>query len=147
MKKNATKIAAPANETPKGENVNGANLPAIVTPDKNPDSSQTIEEAEVIAEPATINPQPKTVKDIMEKNKKITHCLEKLKSIDDAEKSLDSFNLGRSGMKDNLIISDGKNKFETSKTDLIAEVIDFLKKRVETKTAEVEAELLQLEAI
>jgi hypothetical protein len=89
----------------------------------------------------------KTIPDIITKHRKINHCLEKRASIDKASKELDSFNLSSSSMNDTLIIKDSKgNKFETSKTDLIKEVIEFLQKVVEKKTTEVEEELLQLEA-
>lgn len=111
--------------------------PTTKTEEQKP--GETTEDAKRIGE-------PKTVKDIIEKNQRINRCLEKMQSINEASKSLDSFNLGSSRIKDTLEIADGRgNRFETSKTDLIEDVINFLKNRVEVKTAEVEAELIKLE--
>lgn len=125
---------------------NQPNETTLVISPKQQTENETVETtAEVIED--NREREPKSVKDILEKHGKIAKCIEKRASIDEASKTLDSFNLGTSRIKDTLTIEDGNgNVFETSKTDLIEDVINLLKQRVETKTAEVEAELLQLEA-
>lgn len=117
-------------------------IPQTTNKDESPETT-----AEVL-EDAPREKQVKSVGEIIAKHQKVSRCLEKRQSIDEAGKTLDSFSLGTSKIKDVLSIKDGRgNLFETSKTDLIEDVISFLKTRVDAKSAEVESELLELENI
>jgi len=68
--------------------------------------------------------------------------LQKLELLSQTEKNLDSFNLGKDGVKDNLQIMDGEgNKFQTYNTSIIEKVIDVLKIEIGDKRATAENEL------
>ena len=112
------------------------------------EATATAETAEIILQPEEVREgKPKTVKEIIEKNFRVTRTVEKLEQLNQTSKKLDSFNFGTSKVKDTLEISDGKgNSFETSNLYLIDKVVMLLKSEIEVKTIELENELQLLEA-
>lgn len=146
MKKNANpakKVEATSNANTETNFSNNSNevtaTPSEPTPTAPDGEPGTVAETEP-------KPKAKTVREIMEKNQKVNQFLESLRSLDEAEKSLDSFNLSSSKISDTLEIKDGRgNSFKTSKTFLLEKVIACLIAEMRAKSEEIEAELINLE--
>ena len=69
----------------------------------------------------------------------------RLEFLRDTKKSLSTFSLGRSELKDELKISDGSgNVFQTTNTNTIEVVLETLKNELDSKISNTEQELMQL---
>jgi hypothetical protein len=105
------------------------------------------------AAPATETPKPKAeekpkaknTQQLFEKAKRLTNCVEKIKSLQDAATELDSINMDKPSGKGSLEISDGLNSFSTENVNLLNDVQQYLAKRIEIRTDELEQELAEIE--
>lgn len=87
--------------------------------------------------------QPATFRDISRSIAEETAIMEKWRKLDQTEKKLDSFKVGSDTMHDALSIEDSSgNEFQTTNSEIIAEVVQLLKKRVSEKKTELEGELV-----
>lgn len=113
-------------------NINGLSVIA-----KHQDATAEEPEFKVLEEP-----KKKTIFEVMKFVQNKYTILEKLEVLNQTEKSLDSFNLGKDGFRDNLQITDGEgNKFNTSNTQVIERVIEVIKAEISLKREAVELEL------
>ncbi len=88
-------------------------------------------------------PKKRTLSEVMKLVLNKAVVLEKLEKLNQTEKNLDSFNLGKEGMLDNLQIVDGSgNKFNTNNSGIIEKVIFTIKNEIELKRTEAEQELI-----
>lgn len=105
--------------------------------------------SETAAEP---KPEPKrggvkTVKEIIEKNLRMTSLMERHEILNETSKKLDSFRFGSNRLSDTLQIRDGEgNEFRTNNTAIISKVVEMVKVEVDVKFDEVENEIRLLEA-
>lgn len=97
------------------------------------------EKVEVLEEP-----KAKTLPEVMKFVQNKYQVLEKLEILDKTEKSLDSFNLGKDDLRDQLQITDGEgNKFQTFNTQIIGRVVEVLKEEISAKRVNAELELAE----
>lgn len=95
------------------------------------------QDVEVIEEP-----KAKTLPEVMKLVQTKFAVLEKLEVLNQTEKNLDSFNLGKDNMRDQLQITDGEgNKFQTFNSSIIEKVIEVLKSEIADKRTRTEFEL------
>lgn len=129
-------------------NPNTENETTLVVVHNANEETATAETSENFIQPTEAREgKTKTVKEIIEKNFRVSRTVEKLEQLNQTSKTLDSFNFGSSKVKDTLEISDGKgNSFETSNLYLIDKVVTLLKSEIENKSVEFENELQLLEA-
>lgn len=136
-KKNGAEVVAPTTQA--------GNATTLKVVHSETDLANSTEKVDEGANPN--EPKPKTVKDILDKTSRLNKCFQQLNSLDEAAKTLDSFNFGTSKIKDTLEISDGRgNSFETSNLFLIEKVVSTLKNSIAEKTTEIENEVFLLEA-
>ena len=89
----------------------------------------------------------KTVKEIIEKNLRMTSLMERHEILNETSKKLDSFRFGSNRLSDTLQIRDGEgNEFKTNNTAIISKVVEMVKVEVDLKFDEVEIEIRLLEA-
>lgn len=89
----------------------------------------------------------KSVKEIIEKNARLTSLIDKHDQLNDTAKKLDSFRFGSDRLMDSLIIRDGTgNEFKTNNTAIITKVVELVKNEVDVKYDEVEKEIQLLAA-
>jgi hypothetical protein len=87
--------------------------------------------------------EPANFRDISRHIAEETAIMERWRKLDQTEKKLDSFNVGSDTMRDTLNIEDSEgNEFQTTNSEIIAEVVELLKLRVSEKKTELEKELV-----
>lgn len=109
----------------------------------------TVPKAGAAADPpkpkAEEKPKAKNTQQLFEKAKRLTNCVEKIKSLQDAATDLDSINMDKPSGKGSLKISDGLNSFVTENVNLLNDVQQYLAKRIEVRMEELEQELAEIE--
>jgi ParB-like chromosome segregation protein Spo0J len=83
------------------------------------------------------------ISEMVERVNNAKKILSRLDFFKDTRKSFDEFTLGKSGMKDEIHISDGTGHvFNTSNSETIAKVLEVLKIELDSKINSCEGELL-----
>ena len=89
--------------------------------------------------------KPLNVVDAMARIYSAKEVLSRLEFLRDTQKSLSEFTLGRSGVKDEVKITDGTGHiFQTTNTDTVKTVLETLRNELDKKIADTEAELMGL---
>lgn len=106
---------------------------------------KTAPAAETPKAKAEEKPKAKNTQEIFEKAKRLANCVEKIRTLHDATTELDSINMDKPSGRGSLKISDGLNSFSTDNVNLLNDVLEYLSKRIEIRTDELEQELAEIE--